>query len=290
MKTCPLLWRQNPPPRSNLLEKTVDLHGTAPESGGTVDNGLLRECLGVTCRFYTEVGDCGIENQFILTQEHKIALERQQANLASLEQQLADSDERWENILLTLVELTDRFEKVLTHLNEQKNPVPEPDMPDVAAADRDAARELNSDGIEYYHENELDKAASCFQEAINMHPGFVEAYNNLGLVETELGRKAEAVYHFEKAIELEPDLSASYTNLGYIYYLEESYLDAISMYVEALKRSANNSTVWTNLGNVHYKLRNLDQARAAWEKAIALDPTNTKAAQNLSQISQDSPV
>lgn len=290
MKTCPLLWRQNPPFRSNLLEKTVDLHGTASETDVKVDDGLHRECLGVTCRFFTEAGVCGIENQFSLTLEHKNALERQQANLASLEQQLADSDERWENILLTLVELTDRFEKVLTHLKEKKYPVPEPDIPDVTAEDRDAARGLNSDGIEYYHENELEKAASCFQEAINIYPGFVEAHNNLGLVATELGRKAEAVLHFEKAIELDPDLSASYTNLGYLHYLEESFLDAISMYEEALKRSANNSTVWTNLGNVHYKLRNLDQAREAWEKAIVLDPTNTKAAQNLSQISQDTPV
>jgi tetratricopeptide (TPR) repeat protein len=268
----------------------VDLDGNSPGPEITVDDGLHLECLGAACRFFSTGGDCGLESQITLVQDLQTNLVRQQANLAALEQQLNASDERWENILLTLVELTERFETVLDHFTDLNDRRPDPGRANISAEDRDAARDLNSDGIEFYHNGELEKAAACFHEAIVKYPGFVEAYNNLGLVETELGRKDEAVSHFEKAISLDPELSASYTNLGYVYYLEESYLDAICMYEEALKRSANNSTVWTNLGNVHYKLRNLDKAREAWEKAIALDPTNTKAAQNLSQISEETPV
>jgi len=44
---------------------------------------------------------------------------------------------------------------------------------------------------------------------------------------------------------------------------------------------------WTNLGNAHFKLGNGNQAREAWEKAVSLDPANTQAAKNLSQIDQE---
>jgi len=314
MKTCPLLWRQAMSNRSALLEKNVDLDRDASKTkSSTEDTGFMKDCLGAVCRFYTEAGACG--------------LEQQQQSLSVLEQRVRESDERWENVLLSLVELTERFEVILTRIGERelkrKEPVEEsvkkvPDKPsdettnapeeetltepsaetpaelnveplpsEVTEAELEAAQDQNSEGIAYYHDGELKKAHACFQKAIELNPNFVEAYNNLGLVETEQEDIDNAIERFQTAIELDPELSASYTNLGYVHYLQESYLEAIAMYEEALIRAENSSTAWTNLGNAHFKLGNLEQARQAWENAVTLDPSNTKAAQNLSQIPQD---
>jgi tetratricopeptide (TPR) repeat protein len=302
MKTCPLLWRQASSGRVGLLKKNVDLDGKRSKASEPIqDEGYLKECLGAVCRFYTAEDACGLEEQ--------------RESLAILEKRVRESDERWESILLSLVELTERFEGVLTRIGEQHSnseretdaeepvmeteaepePEPEPDPEpvedqttcEVTDADLEAAQELNSEGITHYHDEELQQAHECFQQAVELTPYFVEAYNNLGLVETEQGEIETAVMRFEQAIDLDPDLSASYTNLGYVHYLQESYLEAISMYEAALERAENSSSAWTNLGNAHFKLGNLEQARQAWENAVTLDPSNTKAAQNLSQIPQE---
>ncbi len=298
MKTCPLLWRQNSPARSGLLEKTVDLDCVETGSDTVkVEDGLFRECLGESCRFYTPDAACGLEKQLTLAEqqetnlrEHQETLVNKLATLAGMEHRLDLTDERLENILLTLVELTERLERVLTCLSEPTATAENPSSSEVSSQNQAAAREYNSDGIAFYHAGDLEQAAACFQQAIDKNPGLVEAYNNLGLVETEQGKKEQAVAHFEQAIQLDPELSASYTNLGYVYFMEESYLEAIGMYEEALKRSSESSTAWTNLGNAHFKLGNVEQAREAWEKAISLDPANTKAAKNLAQVAQEEPL
>ena len=45
---------------------------------------------------------------------------------------------------------------------------------------------------------ELQKAQSCYQQAINIQPNFVEAHSNLGLKYKALGEREKAIMCFEK--------------------------------------------------------------------------------------------
>ena len=207
----------------------------------------------------------------------------------SLQQRFEDGEERWENMVLSLTELSERIESSLGVVQEHIVLEKAQRERDNQAALIAAAKRENNAGVVFYHQGDLERAALRFEKALALAPEFVEAYNNLGLVETERGHAEEATHHFQKAIELDPTLSASYNNLGYVFFQQENYEEAIAMYQEAIERAANGSAAWTNLGNAHFKLGNQEKAREAWETAIELDPGNRKAAENLSRLLQETP-
>jgi len=200
-----------------------------------------------------------------------------------------DMEERWESMVLSLTELTERIESAIGVIQRHIESETEQSRRRELEAKLAAAKRANNAGVALYHARDLERARERFREAITIAPEFVEAHNNLGLVETELGNAEEATRQFQRAIELDPSLSASYNNLGYVFFVQENYEEAIAMYEEAIARAANGSAAWTNLGNAQFKLGNLEQARAAWEKAVELDPGNRKAADNLARLLQSAP-
>ncbi len=206
-----------------------------------------------------------------------------------LGRRLDDMEERWENMVLSLTELTERIESAVGVIHQHIEIETAERRRQEQEAKLAAAKRENNAGVSFYHARDLERARACFREATAIAPDFVEAHNNLGLVETELGDAEAATRHFQRAIELDPGLSASYNNLGYVFFLQQNYEEAIAMYEEAIERAANGSAAWTNLGNAHFKLGNLEKAREAWDKAVALDPGNRKAAENLARLLQTAP-
>jgi len=149
------------------------------------------------------------------------------------------------------------------------------------------SKRLNNAGVMAYHNGRYEKALELFDKAIELDPGFTEAYNNIGLTYTEMNEEEKATDAFKKAIELNPDLAATYNNLGYAFYRLGSYLEAIEMYTEAIGRSSNNSSAHTNLGNAYYKLDRLEEAIGSWRAAIEIDPSNEKAKRNLKKFNAE---
>ena len=87
MKTCPLLWRQESYRDTGPLQKSVALE--IDTDGARERNpGLHMECLGAKCRFCEQDGQC--------------RLEIPSTQYAGLQTRQAESEERWENMLLSL--------------------------------------------------------------------------------------------------------------------------------------------------------------------------------------------
>ncbi|MBR8225008.1 tetratricopeptide repeat protein [Burkholderia ambifaria] len=84
-----------------------------------------------------------------------------------------------------------------------------------------AAIEIKPDATYYYNlgnvmqaHNRPAAAAECFRLAIELRPGYVDAYNNLGNAQRLAGHAREAVDAFCQAIALQPDHGQAYNNLG----------------------------------------------------------------------------
>jgi len=102
--------------------------------------------------------------------------------------------------------------------------------------DPERAKLLNKEGERLYHQGDLQPALTLWQEAVNLDPGFAQAYSNLGLGYSKAGRKAEAIWANRKSIDLAPGedgkvvRASSYYNIARIYEERGQYADALATY------------------------------------------------------------
>ena len=72
--------------------------------------------------------------------------------------------------------------------------------------------------------------AVIYQKAINLYPSDVRGYNNLGLVNYEMGKVAEAQNLYQKALTVDPKSADANYNLGLIALSKGSFTDAQSYF------------------------------------------------------------
>ncbi|MGR3913431.1 MAG: sulfotransferase [Gammaproteobacteria bacterium] len=75
------------------------------------------------------------------------------------------------------------------------------------------ARAWNSLGSAYFQLDGIDKAAASYDKAIALAPDAAEYRNNRGLAHASKGEKAEAEQHYRRALELSPGYAEAYRNL-----------------------------------------------------------------------------
>jgi tetratricopeptide (TPR) repeat protein len=83
-------------------------------------------------------------------------------------------------------------------------------------------------GNDYFNRGDYDKAIFQFNIALDVEPGFGEAYNNRGLAYHAKGDNDKALADFEKAIQLRPNFASAYYNRGLIYYSNKDFDRAIA--------------------------------------------------------------
>jgi len=142
----------------------------------------------------------------------------------------------------------------------------------------------NNLGDLYGRRGEFEKAVEEFQRAIELKPGYADAYHNLGNTYQQMGKVDEAIESFEKAIEASPNLWQSYQNLAAIYFEQENYTKAKNYLEKATNVNPKNDNLFLNLGIINLKLGEKEKAKQALEQALKIDPANQTAQQLLSTI------
>ncbi len=98
---------------------------------------------------------------------------------------------------------------------------------------------------------------------------------------------------FEHAIEVFPGYHDAYSQLGLTYYREEAakpdpktrdYTKAMENYNLALKYKQNFPLVYSNMGIIFFESGQLDKAKEVYEKAVQYDPRMIDALRNLGAV------
>ena len=136
----------------------------------------------------------------------------------------------------------------------------------------------------------LKKGEQDYERAIELDPNFALAYARYSQLESWIvhtfertpARREKARTLAERAIQLQPDLPEAHLALGFSHYYIDNNFDAAAREFEIAQRGLpNDSEVYLALGAIQRRQGKWDQSNASLEKAVALNPNNVWAMQNL---------
>ena len=133
----------------------------------------------------------------------------------------------------------------------------------------------------YYQERGSHKEAiEEFRKVLLIDPGYVKAYNGMGVSYDLLGDFSNAIESYKQALNINPGMDFVRNNLGYSYLLQENLDEAITAFKNAIDLNNQNTRFHNNLGLAYGEKGQYDLALAEFK--LASD--EAKAHHNMAEI------
>jgi len=136
--------------------------------------------------------------------------------------------------------------------------------------DNDVAN--NSLGLALSKESRVNEAVACFQQALQINPGYAPAHGSLGNILLRKGSVDEAITHYQSALQIEPGDADVQGNLGIALFQKGRVDEAIRHCQNALQISPDYADAHLNLGNAFMQKGSVGEAITQFRKAFQLEP------------------
>ena len=135
-------------------------------------------------------------------------------------------------------------------------------------------------GVAHIEGRRYEQALRELTRAIELHPGYVEAYLARSHVYFTMGDNDRAIADLSEVIRLAPDLAAGYTSRAGAYLNRGEPDRAIADCCQAIRLDPNDAMAWSNRGGAYGRKGQHDRAIADCTQAIRLDATLALAYRN----------
>jgi tetratricopeptide (TPR) repeat protein len=142
----------------------------------------------------------------------------------------------------------------------------------------------NSLGYTLLQKGNVDEAIAHFQKAVQIKPGYVEAYYNAGNALLQKGNVDEAITYYQKALQIIPDYTKACYNLGNALLQKGNVDEAIVYYQKALENHPDYAEAHNNLGNALLKQGRVNEAVTHYQKALQINPDSPDVLNNLAWL------
>jgi tetratricopeptide (TPR) repeat protein len=132
-----------------------------------------------------------------------------------------------------------------------------------------------------FSKKDWDTARKCYIEMLQIDPGNAPTLANLGAVEQQAGRLAEAQKYLGNAVAINPAMQQTWMALGLVSLEKGDIYQALSALSRAVHEDPSDAKAHNYLAVVVKKLGWLDAAEAELQRAIELNPDYTNAHFNL---------
>lgn len=129
--------------------------------------------------------------------------------------------------------------------------------------------------------------AHDFRLAVQVMPAFAQAWNNLGIAATRLGRYAEAVEDYRTAIARDPKLAAPHNNLGSLYLQTGDDGAALRSFEKAARLEPSGPHIQYNLALALLRRGDRPGAIRALQRAVDLRAGYPEAQKLLDELTAD---
>ncbi len=140
--------------------------------------------------------------------------------------------------------------------------------------------------VKYHQQQELEKAADLYRQALDLDPCLVAAWHNYGSVLEDLEQIRQAAAAYRRAIELDAADYRSLYNLFRCYQRLGDFENALATFRMALPQGLNDWKLWNNLGVLFTDAEKLDQAEVCLRQALDIDRHKAAVYYNLGIVAQ----
>jgi len=147
-----------------------------------------------------------------------------------------------------------------------------------ASGDRTAAAQAFAEGSRAEQDKQFAAAAAAYRKAIQLDPGYFDAYYNLAGVNVKSGNLAAGLSMYETALAIDPDSPIARFNFALALKQANYPVDAASEFEKVLAKQPNDVYAHYALANLYaQQLRQPAKARGHYEKVLEINPSFSQA-------------
>lgn len=143
---------------------------------------------------------------------------------------------------------------------------------------------LHLGGLILHQQGDHRGAVAAIRQAVALAPAQPVLRNNLGEALRQAGEPELAVVELRAALALRPDYAGAHQNLGAALAALHDYDAARTHSLEATRLDPGSAEAWYNLGLLELDQCRLQECTQAMERALAIRPQHTAAAQTLLHV------
>lgn len=115
-------------------------------------------------------------------------------------------------------------------------------------------------------------AERLYREVVRLAPGHWEAWNNLGVMAYQLGRRDDALDAWSRALDADPWCAQTFNNLGALWQSERKFEQAAVYFLRAVRIDGEMGEARVNLALCLQALGRFGAARRHWHKYLTRFP------------------
>jgi|AGTN01.1.fsa_nt_gi Putative Zn-dependent protease, contains TPR repeats len=149
-----------------------------------------------------------------------------------------------------------------------------------------SANAHNDLGWAYRQHDKLDEAEKELRKAIELEETLPQAHSNLSVVLLDKGNSTEAIKEGIRAVQIDDKQPIYHVVLGNALSAAGKYDDAIKAYNAAVDLNSDYENALYHLGRVYHLKGESSQATAVLDKALELDPNDTRVMELLDKVAK----
>lgn len=138
----------------------------------------------------------------------------------------------------------------------------------------------NNLGVMQFELGQIDNSISSYRKALSLQPTYSDCHYNLANAYRSCRNFEAAVYHYRSAISLRPNFDSAHANLGISLMESGNLASAIEHFHTSIKLRPDFAEALTGLGLAYSHLGDYDAALSQLEQAIRLEPQSAEARYN----------
>ncbi|NNF99198.1 MAG: tetratricopeptide repeat protein [Desulfobacteraceae bacterium] len=148
--------------------------------------------------------------------------------------------------------------------------------------DHPGVAELYQSSQDQVNAGNLTGALDLLEKIVEIDPERALAYNDLGVIHYQMGKKEKAIDYYRTALKLMPENHVFLKNTADFYCYEQGNLqEALPIYSKILNEEPTDIEVLMTMGRINVHLERPDDAKIFFNRVLDIEPWNIEASEQL---------